>query len=801
MREWNLKAGDPLSLLISADARLGPTDYCDDQTWELSLDGGEPPALALQTTLGLRASTVRLFPRFIENQVSINDPANFHVPPALHQFYPNYLSVSFSPLENLKVKAEFWVPDSKGVSGRLHISNHTSEVRRLQIEWIAILMAAGAGSRMAPAEFDHVQVLAGSSGGLAPLLFMTGGPQASTAPHPALSSKVELLPDQEHTLTWTFAGLADARDSFDFARQLATKNWDAELARIEMLNQSGLEIYTGDPDWDAAFALSQQTTYRLFLQGTSHLESPSILLTRQPDQGYSFRGDGRDYNYSWNGQTPLDTYYACSLLLPASPDLAQGLLRNFIRTAQEDGFIDWKPGLGGQRSQLLATPILSSLTWKIFQFTQDTSFLHDIYKPLLDFLQVWFSSKHDRDGDGIPEWDHVMQAGFDDHPLFSPWQEWSQGADITSAESPGLCAMLYNECLALQKIARELGLTEASSGLQALADNLHSAIELSWDPVSSSYHYWDRDSHSCPDSQILGQRLGPGEILLERHINQPARLLFQLQLVSEVTRPIRVSIYGSSPDGENICEVITHKAWRWQLVHATATGEKLFSYIERVSVEGVDDTDLVRVQIASLYAEDQSMLLPLWAGVPSQELAEVLVRNTIGNPARYWQPFGIPASLTLREKIIENSSASTQVHLPWNLFIGEGLLAYGFQEEAVELTSRLMRAIIRTLKQDRSFRKYYHPETGRGSGDSNSLDGLAPLSLFLDCLGVKLISPKSVYLRGFNPFPWPVTVKYRGLSVLRQVDKTTVIFPTGETISVSDPSPCIVSIERENLDN
>ena len=72
---------------------------------------------------------------------------------------------------------------------------------------------------------------------------------------------------------------------------------------------------------------------------------------------------------------------------------------------------------------------------------------------------------------------------------------------------------------------------------------------------------------------------------------------------------------------------------------------------------------------------------------------------------------------------------------------------------------------------------------------------MAPLGLFLETLGVRLISPTRVALSGSNPFPWPVTVKYRGLSVFRQSDKTMVIFPGGQTVNVNKPDPQVVSLE------
>ena len=87
MRNWNLTAGDPLQLTIAADARLTPPDYFNDHIWELDLGGGDPSALGLRTTFGLRARLMRIFPRFMENGKSINDPAEFAAPP-LHGLGP-----------------------------------------------------------------------------------------------------------------------------------------------------------------------------------------------------------------------------------------------------------------------------------------------------------------------------------------------------------------------------------------------------------------------------------------------------------------------------------------------------------------------------------------------------------------------------------------------------------------------------------------------------------------------------------------------------------------------------------------
>jgi hypothetical protein len=395
MREWSLKPGDPLSLVLAADARFGPTDYCNDQVWELNLGGGEPPALAVQTTFGLRARNLRIFPRFSQAPARDNpqalsstasDPEGFARPVTIHRLYPNYAQLSYAPFTGIDVESEFWVPNLPAIMGRLRLFNHSAVARAVDLEYVALLNpSSNTGQRMSPAEMGATSVLAGLTGNLAPVFFMTGSVQPSSGPYPALGLTFVMNPGESRQVTWVLAACADANEqsasaaSFELARLTATRNLDAERARIELTNASTLEIHTGDPDWDIAFTLAQKVALGLFLHPLRGLERPSFVSNRLPDQGYSLRGDGSDYSHLWNGQTPLEAYYLSSLILPAAPQLAQGLLTNFLDSQAEDGSIDWKPGLGGQR-QLNATPLLASLAWRIYQSTQDR-FLESVFPP------------------------------------------------------------------------------------------------------------------------------------------------------------------------------------------------------------------------------------------------------------------------------------------------------------------------------------------------------------------------------------------------------------------------------------
>ena len=107
MRDWSLAPGDPLCLTLAADSRLSIPDYLNDHIWELVIGGGEPPALSLQTTYGLRAKAMRLFLRFSENGKSVSDPSAFALPPTVRRFYPNFLILDYSPLINIDVSTEY----------------------------------------------------------------------------------------------------------------------------------------------------------------------------------------------------------------------------------------------------------------------------------------------------------------------------------------------------------------------------------------------------------------------------------------------------------------------------------------------------------------------------------------------------------------------------------------------------------------------------------------------------------------------------------------------------------------------
>ena len=131
----------------------------------------------------------------------------------------------------------------------------------------------------------------------------------------------------------------------------------------------------------------------------------------------------------------------------------------------------------------------------------------------------------------------------------------------------------------------------------------------------------------------------------------------------------------------------------------------------------------------------------------------------------------------------------------------EGLIDYGERKKAAEIFIRLMKAIVHSLKIDLSFYKYYHPESGKPLGAANTLTSLIPIGLFLNILGVKIISSTKVEITGSNPFPWPVTIKYRGLTVVQQEKKTLIIFSDGQNLTIDNSHPQMINFSEKNINN
>jgi hypothetical protein len=322
--------------------------------------------------------------------------------------------------------------------------------------------------------------------------------------------------------------------------------------------------------------------------------------------------------------------------------------------------------------------------------------------------------------------------------------------------------------------------------------SVHLAAELEsmWQPVTRSYHFRDRDSHTLPTHALLLEMEAEEGLTavsqpVGTFLDKPNRILVRLRANRQ--RPklnLEVTIEGINEADWSTTEVLTSQDFYWYQELGSATGETLWQIVERIHVTGMAGA-ITHLEMVTpdLSRQDQTLLLPLWAGVMGEEQVEPLVKRTVTDPRRYWRRYGMPNCSALDSAYqADNREGSGGVWLMWNTMIGEGLLRYGFRQEAAELMTRIMTAMLHTLKTEKCFREAYNSDKLEGLGDRDYLWGVAPCHLFLQTVGIRIASSGKVFLEGYNPFPWTVTVKHKGVVVKRPSGRDAeaeVVFPPG----------------------
>lgn len=784
MREWSLTAQDPTILTLAAEARFGVPDYGDDQVWEAQLEGGDPPAVALWTSYGRRAHSMRLFPFVTLDGRRQTDPARFAEAPRVRHILPNYLLMECRPFPMLALSSEAWVPESHVLAGRLALTNLSPNRVTLRLGLHAQLRPLEGGRHAAAVSVRGVTVLAGQAGNLVPVVFVSGGAATESAPIPGLGVGLTLEPGAQRTVPWVHAGRTTLDESFDLARLAAARSWDAELARLDVAEADLLQFETGDPTWDALLAFSQHAGLRSFLGPGRYLRHASFVDARQPDYGYSERGDGRDHAPPWSGQDIGRAGTVLGLVTYAAPDLAEGLLRNYLHSQAPDGAVDSRPGLAGQRSGRLAHPRLADWVRAWCERRQDWSLAREALPRLMEFFRAWFSPAHDRDRDGFPEWDSAAHAQSADSPTFSRWPPWSQQLDIRYAETVDLGCYLLRESESLLALAAALDRGDLLTELEAHHRRLTGALQDTWSEATGSFHVVDRDTHRSGAGGVLATWRGAGSQAVDRSFDPPARLIVQVACAEAGARSLRLTARGRSGD-RAVIERFGAADMRWFDQHGTATGERTFTHLDSIDIDGIEAQTSVEVLAADYTRSELTHLLPLWAGVAQARQAETLIERWLTDPERYARRYGLPVipgdDPAYRP---DRRNGSGGVWLPGNALILSGLVRCGRRPLAAHLFQRSMEGLVTCVRKEKAFFEAYNADSPQGLGERHDVAGAAPVEALLEILGLQLVSPRRLRIEGHHPFDRPMTIRWRGLTVRRAAAVTQITFPDGEQIEL-----------------
>ncbi|MCU0479629.1 MAG: hypothetical protein MUE54_00290 [Anaerolineae bacterium] len=777
------------SLQLAADARLSKVNYTDDHIWDWVFEDEKLAPLTLRTRYGGRVGRVSLIPQWIHSGRTIGTPQTYAKAPRLTAFAPAFARAEGAITSTLSLIAEYWVMESNAVGGRFTISNTGAVSETLELSLMGDILHDKKTDLAIITLISQSHALSlGRYANLEPIVMLENAQAKAQSgkAQPIITSKLTIEAGQSVRVRFVHAGLNRMGDSLNRAMYWLEQNWDEAFATIEKASQSIPSIQTGDANLDTLIALSYHHLLQAFISPTNTLPHASFVATRQSERGYSARGDGNDFDRSWNGQPAHLAYLVSLAISPISAELAQGVLKNFLATQTHDGKVEIKPSLAPQppSERHLCPPILARMAWHIYQYTEDRTFLEETFPKLLRFYQKWVES--DIDQDAMPEWEHERQMGYVFFPTFGNNQAWAQNVDIRITESPDMATYMISETIYLSYISHVLGKTDGY-GLLNKITKLQAFLEKLWRESLGRYSYQDRDTDlATPYIPIFMELPADERVPVALSLEDAARI--QVHLIGGTSQAPKATLHitGTAPNGDPLHERADVKShFIWGYGNGFYTSRNLFKTVDEVYFEGVSRVYKFTAHTVDFSRPDINGLLPLaLEGIPENR-AESLIK-LLTDPAQFWRKSGM-SIVSAKDPNYDPSSAvgGGGVWSYWTTLIGEGLIEYGRADITTQMIQNLLKTQLTAYQANGYFSEFYHSDQPQGCGEKHHLGGIVPLYLLNRVLGIQIFDERRVFVSGKLFWGREITITQHGVTINRTNDEAHITFPSGYTTTIT----------------
>lgn len=770
VRRWQLDPSKSSTLILAADSRLSQTDYVDDQSWRLQVGQGDEPAAVLQSAYGGRITSASLVPVWTHENRSIYEARAYHRPPLITAFTAGYARIEAELIPDIMVIAEYWVAESHAITGCFTVQNKSQDAIALRFDLHGHIIQRTQELQISILTLhdDSNALYFGRIGNIDPVVVVDQG-TFGVGQDGHVTSRVgrdlNIPAHDEIQIRWAHAGLPEATNAVRMARYWLVQDWEQIVAAVEAADQFIPKIETGNLSWDVTLSIAYQHAVQSFLNPTEHIAAPTFVSEREPINGYSSTGDGGDMIRSWSGQAPTDSYLLLPAIATVDPHLAEGVIRNYIASQTEDGAIDWAPGAGGQRRDILCMPILAQLTKQVYSITQNSGFVEQVYPALVKFFNHWL--KQDVDGDGLPEWRALVQTGY------SGWRVFSSGVDITLTEGPDLLVYLISEAHALQAMAQAIG----DENAEVYLTQLDKALGELWQ--NDQFVYRDRDTHLVPDEVIIVDKAHAAEVQIpSMHLPVASRVIVECFGGANHKPQFSVTLEGLDNSGNEVQEVLNADRFNWGYGRGAATSKTIFQQVDRVQTSGLSRIFRLSVHTVDLNDIDMNMIMPLWNAKLDEAQTSVLIQQLKDQLLR-------PNGLALYPPSDEPGATDSGIWVYWNALICEGLIQQGHETLAVDLIKRLLNVQTATVQDTGGFTKFYHEEHARGTGTRADIGGIVPLHILLALFGLTLHANGEVTVRAKFAWDAPVTIIHQGHQIVRNPKETILTFIDGTQVIVT----------------
>lgn len=742
-----LLANDPVGFILAADVNTETKPSPVDAVWQISLSPQTP--LHIETNLGLNVRSLKVFPVFKFNHQTINQISSYFTKPIIQENLPNYFSLVFHPLKNLLVRYELWAKTTTDLMGRVTLTNESAELVEFETQMLAELLPLNEACGFAHAKAENKTYLKGAFDSFRLEFWVDKYVNSILSPMPGLAFYKAFVPGETAYLYWQCAILEPTQTALKQMRQPFPENWEALIALQRSTVQSHLlEFETGNPDFDLTLRASQLLATQL-KTGDDQFDSvrnPSLTLEGK-------RGGRTQVAEVW--QMVLST-------LPINPSYAAAILKDSILSNHQAASDKIKRGLAAP------FPVLARLAWKVYQRSQNRSFLGEVFDHLVDLDLSWFSPFNDADQDGLPEWRSIVDTGFSSSFGFSLIYADQLPGDIRQTENFTLGLLLKKELSSLIQIANCIENTQAASLIQERLIKLNNALEH-WRKENPENAWRDVITHNSDESLVLFQAPHQSAHLLNLQLDTPLRVHLQIRPSEQTHKPTSIMIQGKMEGGETAECLIQSPQIQWLPGYFYAVSDRAFEVIESIHVEGLEFAELT-VFTPQLPTNDfTSLFLDFFNSVDEQPH---LVED--------WQKLTLFTAYGLPERLSDtNEPESKQVNSFWlSLFIEE-LIESGQETLAGILLQSTLKAKTMILKNEHALFSTHQSANAKPAGTRNSVDSLVPIEQLLAVAGITLYHATKVSIGGKIGFSQPITIRYRGLEVKRDGKNASIRMPDG----------------------
>ncbi len=747
--------------ILCADARFTTPDALNDQCWELGFGTCEPSALSLSTTFGLRVNRMHLFPQFHFEKTTVSDPGSFHKYPSIELVSTNFASIFFSPFPDIDVNLKIWVPSSQLIMGTIYCSNTSATITDIGIDWLVQLSPMAGGNPMKFTELGINTVLAGESSGVAPVFFITGGPQPSSTAYPGLGAWLLLLPGTVRQHTWVLASTSSLEASFLQARQYSAYNLENEQIKVEMADKRDrVHIDTADTDLNRRIRASQNRALQFIMPPVASVKHKTCMNKRDTETGSYPKPEILGVYPEWSGQTLTDLLLIFQSLLPASPRLTRELIDNLLDAQHPDGSIDYRVNVNHVSTGFNSLPLLASLVWELYAYLQDSNWLSGVFPRLTAFVDSWVRLGENGEV-SIRELDHPAQldfqtAGAESEELLADF--WVK---LKSSRNHFLSALLVQELGSLLNIARSVQDDAAAEKYTFIRAKLIDTLGELRDEKFPAFQYMDKVSGEHLVGKVLCQFKHNHVYKPRSRITSPGCLYLKLNAGTHIPPSFACEITGAAAGGP-ACLVITPEHMVRVGCWGVAITDQAFTEIESITIRNLPDSGYGIIGQADLADVDSTQLLAQGIGEPPSRASD-----EVGD---FLTPSGI--------RLYPQSSGGADLRLPrWiAVLIIEGLLKNRDFEQAEKVFDSVFAA--KSILYNGSL-----PQTSRVKTPVD----LFPVKLFLKMNGVTKLTESEITFshRGMNS--QPLTVQYRKIRINLKPEVAEILTTSGESFTLKNP--------------